>query len=256
MRFALDYGSVSGWKPRRSLTCRCPFFRVSDEQAFVSGRKNPILSALRHQWGAIYHQPKFPQLFPKHQPWHCKENFYLVLRGKTSPFNPYVGLTNYIYRRWSPLEWTASDDRVRGGSSQSYLDASPLSPTAVFYGNLDTKTLGGAGFASQRTTAESTWDLSNFDGILLDIEKTDGKKYTLTLKDEILPKRPDGREQSTVSWEYDFVTADLTKHDRGEGGEIFVPWEDFVPTYRGREMKDAKPLDLKKVKRFSLMMRR
>lgn len=120
-------------------------------------------------------------------------------------------------RPWSPLDWTAQDDRVRGGSSQSYLDASPFSPTAVFYGNLDTTTLGGAGFASQRTTCNCTWDLSMYDGISLDIEKTDGKKYTLTLKDQISSRSTNGSEQSTISWEYDFVTADLTKHERGEG---------------------------------------
>jgi len=165
-----------------------------------------------------------------------------------------IDLNWCIHRNWSPLEWTSSDDRVRGGSSQSYIDASPLSPIAVFYGNLDTKTLGGAGFASQRTTTSSTWDLSNYDGILLDIEKTDGKKYTLILKDEILPKSPNGREQSTISWEYDFGTEELTKH--GQGGEIFVPWEELVPTYRGREKKDVEPLNLKKVRRFSIMMRR
>jgi hypothetical protein len=46
--------------------------------------------------------------------------------------------------------------------------------------------------------------VSDYDGLLLDVVKSDGKKYTLTLKDELLPKSPDGREQSTISWEYDF----------------------------------------------------
>lgn len=150
---------------------------------------------------------------------------------------------------WSPLDWTSSDDRVRGGSSYSELACSPFSPTAVFQGNLDIETLGGAGFASQRTTGEDrNWDLSKYDGVLLDIEKADGKQYTLTLKDELLPKSPNGREQSTISWEYDF------KADK-RGEKVYVRWEDFTATYRGREKKDAKPLDLKHVKRISLMMR-
>lgn len=72
--------------------------------------------------------------------------------------------------------------------------------------------------------------------------------YTLTLKDEILPKRPDGREQSTISWEYDF---------RAQGHQtIFIKWSDFRATYRGREKGDAEPLDLKNIKRFSIMIRR
>jgi len=91
--------------------------------------------------------------------------------------------------------------------------------------------------------------LSNYDGITLDIKKSDDKKYTLILKDELLPKSPNGREQSTVSWEYDFEGYD-------DGGKVFVHWDEFKATYRGREKKDAKPLDLKHVRRISLMMRR
>ncbi|KAH9210545.1 complex I intermediate-associated protein 30-domain-containing protein [Leptodontidium sp. 2 PMI_412] len=150
---------------------------------------------------------------------------------------------------WSPLDWTSSDDRVRGGCSISELTCNPLSPTAIFHGNLDIKTLGGAGFASQRTTGEDrSWDFSKYQGLVLDIAKSDEKQYALTLKDELLPKSPDGREQSTISWEYDF------KVD-SDGGKVYVHWDDFKATYRGREKKDAKPLDLKHVKRISFMMR-
>ncbi|KAM3086899.1 hypothetical protein ACMFMF_000833 [Clarireedia jacksonii] len=92
------------------------------------------------------------------------------------------------------------------------------------------------------------WDLSLFDGIQLDIEASDEKKYTFIIKDELLPRSPNGREQSTISWEYDF---------QGPAGHnvIFVKWDDLKPTYRGREKEDAKPLDLKNIKRFSIMMR-
>ena len=47
---------------------------------------------------------------------------------------------------------------------------------ARFYGDLDIKTLGGAGFASQRTVSEdSTWDLSGYAGIQLDVAKGDSE---------------------------------------------------------------------------------
>jgi hypothetical protein len=47
---------------------------------------------------------------------------------------------------------------------------------ARFYGTLDIKTLGGAGFASQRTVSEDkNWDLSDYAGIQLDIAKGDSK---------------------------------------------------------------------------------
>ncbi|ORY61331.1 CIA30 family protein [Pseudomassariella vexata] len=148
---------------------------------------------------------------------------------------------------WSEVEWTSSDDRVRGGKSQSYLDCSSIT-TALFHGNLDITALGGAGFASQRTATTQSWNLTDYHGLSIHTGKSDGKKYTLTLKDETLPKRPDGREQSTVSWEYDFVP-------NCNHGELFVPWDDFKPTYRGRPKADAPALDLANVRRISLMMR-
>ncbi|KAH6647641.1 CIA30 family protein-like protein [Truncatella angustata] len=152
--------------------------------------------------------------------------------------------------QWDGESWTSSDDRVRGGKSQSYLQILKNVPgqRAVFHGNLDIKTLGGAGFASQRTTDERKWDLSGDDAIVLKTGRGDGKKYTLVLKDEALPKRPDGREQSTVSWEYDFKST-------YNGGSLYIPWSDFKPTYRGKPKSDARPLDLKSVQRISIMMR-
>lgn len=83
------------------------------------------------------------------------------------------------------------------------------------------------------------------------VGRTDGKAYTVNLKDEILPRRDDGRERSSVSWEFDM---------RLQAGEerriVFIKWSDFRPTYRGREVHDVEPLDLKRVKRFGIMVRR
>jgi len=162
--------------------------------------------------------------------------------GKSNEFVLFGG-----EKGWKASDWTSSDDRVRGGSSQSYLDTS--STSAHFHGTLDIKTLGGAGFASQRTTGDSkSWDLSAYDGIHLNIGKHDGKRYTLTLKDEILPPSPNGREQSTISYEYEFSSVS------SENG-VFVPWHALKATYRGKEKADAEPLDTSDVKRFSILMR-
>ncbi|KAI8955435.1 NADH:ubiquinone oxidoreductase intermediate-associated protein 30 [Xylaria longipes] len=155
--------------------------------------------------------------------------------------------TNAPPRPWLAESWVASDDRVRGGESQSHLDyTSESKETVRFHGELDITALGGAGFASQRSPDPQHWDLSSFQGLRLAIGAGDGKKYTLVVKDEILPKRPDGREQSTVSWEYDFT---------GSGSELAIPWQDLTPTYRGKQLQDAKPLDLVSIKRISIMMR-
>ncbi|KAI0601952.1 CIA30 family protein-like protein [Biscogniauxia sp. FL1348] len=149
-------------------------------------------------------------------------------------------------RPWLEDTWVASDDRVRGGDSQSYLEPSAKTGAARFHGRLDITALGGAGFASQRSPDGQPWDLSGYQALRLGVNQSDGKKYTLILKDEILPRRPDGREQSTVSWEYDFIC---------QRGELDISFEDFKPTYRGRAKPDAKPLDLTSVKRISFMMR-
>ncbi|MCJ1314267.1 hypothetical protein MMC25_007947 [Agyrium rufum] len=171
------------------------------------------------------------------------------------------------------LQWKGIDDRVRGGSSQSYLSftidevKNTNTNIATFYGVLDTQTLGGAGFASQSTTPDQSWDLSAYDGLEIEVEKADGKLYTLNVKDEANPpKRGDGREQSSLSWEFDFrpgtgATQGGNGEKKGTGDEsftttkYFVPWSGFTATYRGREKKDAGPLKTGDIKRFSLMMR-
>ncbi|PNS19843.1 hypothetical protein CAC42_7810 [Sphaceloma murrayae] len=156
---------------------------------------------------------------------------------------------------WAASDWTASDDRVRGGKSQSYFETDGKS--GRFFGHLDIDTLGGAGFASQRTTHEDrTWDLSDFAGIRLKIDNADGKKYTLILKDSLLPRNPDnGREQATTSYEYDFQTTSPASLDHPSSTTIHIPWSSFEPTYRGRKQDDAKPLKTAHIKRLSIMMR-
>lgn len=87
----------------------------------------------------------------------------------------------------------------------------------------------------------------------MEIGNTDKKIYTLILKDEVLEKSPNGREQSTISWEYDFQARDPFS-SRGE--MLQIRWKDFKPMYRGKEKPDAKPLDLTQIKRISFMIRR
>ncbi|CCU81926.1 unnamed protein product [Blumeria hordei] len=152
-------------------------------------------------------------------------------------------------RPWSPLDWTGIDDTVRGGTSYSKLICSEDQRVAVFTGNLDIQTLGGAGFASQRTTRNfGVLDLSAYDGIILDIQETDHKQYTFILKDTTLPPRLDGREQSSTGWEYSFSVSE-------PGDSVQVFWSDFKPNYRGREMDDVPPLNVSNITCCSLMMR-
>ncbi|RMZ02343.1 hypothetical protein D0860_07261 [Hortaea werneckii] len=157
---------------------------------------------------------------------------------------------------WSSDDWTDSDDRVRGGKSQSYLDTDDKA-IGRFHGNLDIKTLGGAGFASQRTTGdERKWNLSQYAGIELQVSKGDKKRYTFILKDELLPINPEnGREQATISYETDFELPPQTVPGETRDRYVFIPFKSLNPTYRGKLQKDAPPLDTSNVKRMSIMMR-
>ena len=178
-------------------------------------------------------------------------------------------LNHKHHRPFVPPSWKTTDDRVRGGSSQSYL--SPLADNgASFRGILDIKTLGGAGFASQfspvniddegsqgikegvseKTTSDEVWDLSIYDGIEIDIGEGDGKVYTLILRDDKCPgKREDRREKAGINWEVEFEA-------QGDGGKVWKPWKDFKATYRGKEKEDVGRLRTEQVKRVGIMLRR
>ncbi|KAK9899520.1 NADH:ubiquinone oxidoreductase complex I intermediate-associated protein 30 [Cystobasidium minutum MCA 4210] len=109
---------------------------------------------------------------------------------------------------WRSDAWKAVDDRIRGGKSQSHLVAVQRmdgSTFANFYGNLDIKTLGGAGFASQSHTAP--YDLSKFAGLSITLQPTARRACTvfnLNIKTEIPKRREDGRRESVIVWEYEF----------------------------------------------------
>jgi Complex I intermediate-associated protein 30 (CIA30) len=48
----------------------------------------------------------------------------------------------------------------------------------------------------QRTTDDLALDLSAYAGLRLDVARSGGKTYTLTLKDELLPRCDDGRSKA------------------------------------------------------------
>lgn len=92
-------------------------------------------------------------------------------------------------------------------------------------------------------------DLSRYDGIVIDVtESSDHKRYALTIKDNVPSRRGDGRLKSTVTWEAEFTPSG--------SDQIFLPWDDFKATYRGKDRPDEKPLDLTNIRRMGLMMRR
>ncbi|ORY67800.1 complex I intermediate-associated protein 30-domain-containing protein, partial [Pseudomassariella vexata] len=144
---------------------------------------------------------------------------------------------------WNASLWISSDDSVRGGGSFSNLTITPTN--AIFSGLLDSTTLGGAGFASQRTMGSLDWNLADWDGLLLSVSLSDGMKYTLTLKDVL----PADDSASSLLYETNFTVPS------GGAEAVQLPWTDFVATLRGTTQTGAKALDTSSVKRLSIMMR-
>ena len=104
----------------------------------------------------------------------------------------------------------------------------------------------------------------------------DGKLYTLVLKAGEQPHgngRADGKAKAGVSWEAVFCappasslssppplfkeSSDIvTGRREDEGTKIFVPWDDFKATYRGKEVKEGGgKLETGDVRRLGFMMR-
>ena len=94
--------------------------------------------------------------------------------------------------------------------------------------------------------------------------------YTLILKDEETGgKRDDGREKAGISWEVEFKAGQKKEavNEEGDNNEtsekgnttpitVWVPWEDFKATYRGKDKKDAGKFKTGEVRRVGIMMRR
>lgn len=147
-----------------------------------------------------------------------------------------------------------------------------------FSGFLDTTTLGGAGFASQAYSHPLPGDpitTDRFAGLRLTgrrlqavnqaqafssrSEKYPGggegpvTSFILNLKTETPQKRPDGRRESQLTYEWQI---DLASYPIDGGAfDVEAAWNDFKPTYRGRPVEDAPKLDSSKVKEWSIMAR-
>lgn len=131
---------------------------------------------------------------------------------------------------------------------------------------IDIKTLGGAGFASQCTIYTPPLNLlaspyssssTKATGLVLRLrnpandlklaEKTTSSEgspttFVLTLKNVRPADRTDGRKESVVNFEYHW---DMTKLQLNSDDSLDVTarWNQFVPTYRGREDKSGIQLD-------------
>ncbi|KAL8293749.1 hypothetical protein RQP46_000450 [Phenoliferia psychrophenolica] len=167
---------------------------------------------------------------------------------------PLFGLPSRPWPTFRPI-----NDQVRGGSSTSAFTPSPLTQTAIFDGHLDTKTLGGAGFASQCATFHPRLSFPSppSRGLALTLVRPASfpsgqpTSFVISLKNERPELREDGRRESVMSYEWQFDLRELP-----EGiVEIEAAWKDFKPTYRGREDKEAADFDPKSLYEYAAGLR-
>jgi monofunctional biosynthetic peptidoglycan transglycosylase len=131
--------------------------------------------------------------------------------------------------------WSSIDDTVMGGVSSSRLET-PQDGTAMFVGMVSLDNNGG--FASIRS-GRDIFDLGRFSGIELRV-RGDGKRYKLNLKND---ERFDG-----INFRVAFDTV------AGEWTSVRLPFTSFVPTFRGRLVRDSVPLDPAQLTSIGLMI--
>jgi NADH dehydrogenase [ubiquinone] 1 alpha subcomplex assembly factor 1 len=132
-------------------------------------------------------------------------------------------------------DWLIVNDGVMGGLSKSKFILSD-SNSAVFSGNVSLENNGG--FASTRTKSIQ-FHLDGFKGILIRV-KGDGKKYQFRIRTD---DRFDG-----VSYRSHFET------NLNEWQTISIPFNKFVPVFRGRILQDVEPVSPKDIQQLGFLI--
>jgi monofunctional biosynthetic peptidoglycan transglycosylase len=126
-------------------------------------------------------------------------------------------------------------DGVMGGRSSG--DFEIADGTLRFRGELNTD---GGGFASLRTRPQEL-GLGNCEGVRVRC-RGDGRTYTMRLQQNGDPRARD------VSYRADFATK-----AGGEWQEVWLPFDRFVPMWRGRRL-DLPPIDPNRIESVGLMI--
>lgn len=139
----------------------------------------------------------------------------------------------------SPAVWQIVNDNVMGGLSRSRVDRHSEG-FAVFSGSVSLRNNGG--FASMRTQAQRSADLSGFEGFSVRV-LGDGKVYSLRVKTV-----KDGR----ITW-YAFEASFATV--AGEWQTHHLSFSDFRPVYRGSAVQGTPQLNADAVIELGFMIK-
>jgi monofunctional biosynthetic peptidoglycan transglycosylase len=131
--------------------------------------------------------------------------------------------------------WYVINDGVMGGVSQSDIRRTDQG-TGVFEGVLSLENNGG--FASVRVVVERR-NLTAYSGLEVRV-RGDGRTYQLRLRTN---DSFDG-----IAYRADFETRD------GEWTTTRIPFDQFLPGFRGRTLSDAAPLDTSQIQQLGFML--
>ena len=133
------------------------------------------------------------------------------------------------------VEWMVVNDNVMGGVSRSKVS---INPEGFMLFNGDVSLDYGGGFASVRSSYEN-WGIGKFDGFVIKVWG-DGKSYQFRCRM--------GNNFGGLAYRHYFQT------NSEYWQEIRLPFSKFVPTFRGRIISDAKPLDPESIRNLGLMI--
>jgi hypothetical protein len=131
--------------------------------------------------------------------------------------------------------WAAVNDNVMGGISNGTMSLTEDN-CLVFSGSLSLENNGG--FASIRRQ-RTDFDIESYKGIRIRV-KGDGRVYQFRVR---LDKNFDG-----IAYKQEFQTTSDT------WVEIDLPFAEFLPTYRGRIIRDAKPLVAEEIRQIGFLI--
>lgn len=151
--------------------------------------------------------------------------------AKGEPVNEPVNIVSFA----DDSGWRIINDGVMGGLSRSRIQSTDQG-TGLFTGELSLENNGG--FASIRTLVGSH-DLSQAAGLEIRV-KGDGRTYQLRLR---TTDRWDG-----IAYRASFRTP------KGRWFTARFPFEDFVPSFRGRVVADAGPLDAARIEQLGFLI--
>lgn len=153
-------------------------------------------------------------------------------KNSTSPFSALVSFDP----KTTQLFWQPLGDRVMGGQSDGAVDHAE-GGIGIFHGTV--RLDNGGGFASVKADLPEAFDASHYSGIEL-LALGDGKTYKIGLRNST--------DRRSIVYQHTFTP------DREDWSRIRLPFSEFVPTWRGKTVTDAEPLNLEHLASVSLFV--